>query len=904
MARRPRRDCMSDDPKPQAEPNVLRESEARYRHLVENATDIIYTHDLAGRVLSVNAAGEKLFGIAREEAIGTSIFDLVAPESREQARAATAEKLEQGGSTTYAIDILTRAGRRVPLEVSTQVIYEAGEPVAVQGIGRDITERQRAAETLTRRQRYFRALIENAVDAITILDADGSIRYLSPASERITGFTAEEREGMLVFDTLHPDDRASAKAYFVRVLQSPDAVVDATLRVEHRDGSFRHVHFVGRNLMADEAVNGIVVNWRDITDQVDAEQRLKAREQFFRSIIERSSDILAVIDATRTIRYVSPAFQAITGHAADRIVGTSGLHFLHPDDTGAVDELFSALLVRNESTASTVLRGRDAQGNYRIFDVRVANLLDNPAINGLIFDARDITDSKRIEEALRASEERFRKIVETSGEGIGIRNASGALTFVNERFAEMLGYDAHELIGMNVFSLVAPEHVGTLLDSAGHRQQTGKSGQVDVEFVKKDGGRVAVILSASPLYDHDGNFIGALGMLTDITERKQLEAQLRVSQKIEAVGRLAGGIAHDFNNLLTAIRGHVDLLLAEVPPDSPIRGDVQEIRRGADRAATLTQQLLAFSRKQILQPRVLEIDKVVAGTATLIRRLIGEDIRLEARLNANDACVHADRGQLEQVIMNLAVNARDAMPRGGQLIMETNVVDLDDDFVRANAGSRAGRHVRLLVRDTGVGMSTETLSHVFEPFFTTKEVGRGTGLGLATVYGIIKQSGGYIRVQSEEHVGTSFEILLPFVEARPEAVMEPQAQPSIAARGETVLVAEDERAVRALASRILRKRGYHVLEAIDGAEALSIARQHEGHIDLLLTDIVMPIMGGRELAEQLLLLRPTSKVLFMSGYMDDELLQRGVEQGVGILLEKPFTPDGLAAKVREVLESN
>jgi CheY-like chemotaxis protein len=341
-----------------------------------------------------------------------------------------------------------------------------------------------------------------------------------------------------------------------------------------------------------------------------------------------------------------------------------------------------------------------------------------------------------------------------------------------------------------------------------------------------------------------------------------------------------------------------------VPADSPIRADVQEIRRGADRAATLTQQLLAFSRKQILQPRVLEIDKVVTSMATLIRRLIGEDVRLEIQLKSNDACVHADRGQLEQVVMNLAVNARDAMPQGGRLIIETHVVDLDDDFVRANAGSRAGRYVELLVRDTGIGMSSEILSHVFEPFFTTKEVGRGTGLGLATVYGIVKQSGGYIRVQSEENVGTRFEILLPFVEATPEVETAPQAAPSMAAHGETVLVAEDERAVRALASRILRKRGYQVLEASDGAEALEVARQHEGEINLLLTDIVMPVMGGRELAEQLLTLRPTAKVLFMSGYMDDALLQRGVEQGVGRLLEKPFTPDDLAVKVREVLESD
>lgn len=551
-----------------------------------------------------------------------------------------------------------------------------------------------------------------------------------------------------------------------------------------------------------------------------------------------------------------------------------------------------------------VLRARSKNGDYRVFDVRIRNLLQDPVFEGLVVDARDITESKRIEEALRDSEERFRMIIEISGEGIGIRDVDGRLTFVNERFAEMFGYTVQEVTGMNVFDLVAPEDRQTMSEAAERRRTTGKMEQIDLSFIRKDGSRLAVILSASPLFDAAGNYSGSLGMLTDITERKHLEEQLRQAQKIEAVGRLAGGVAHDFNNLLTAISGHVDLLLSEIPDNMPARADIHEIRKAADRAASLTQQLLAFSRRQILQPRVIEIDHVVRDMETLLLRLIGEDVRLLTRLESEGVCVRADRGQIEQVLMNLVVNSRDAMPNGGSLVISTAAIEVGEDFVRANAGAHTGPHLQLVITDDGGGMDPDTLSHVFEPFFTTKDIGKGTGLGLATVYGIVKQSGGFIHVTSDRSSGTTFEILLPVVHEASQPVREARAGKKIDAHGETVLVAEDEAAVRALACRILRKRGYQVLEANNGVEALEVARTHAGRIDLLLTDVVMPVLGGRELGEQLTHIRPNVKVLFMSGYTDDALLQRGILQDSGRFLEKPFSPEGLATKVREVLETN
>jgi two-component system cell cycle sensor histidine kinase/response regulator CckA len=769
---------MSEDRLFQQILDALRQSEARYRHLTEHATDIIYTHTLDGRLISVNRAAEVVLGYSREDFIGKYVFDLISPDHQALSRRMTEEKLAGGPPTTYTVDAITKTGERVPLEVSTAVIYDEGLPLAIQGIARDISERLRAAKTLG------------------------------------------------------------------------------------------------------------------------------DREHFFRTVTERSTDILAIIDASTTVRYVSPSFETVLGYRVADFIGKTGLQLVHPDDQAHAQQMLAKLVVDGLDHVTYEVRIRDAKGGYRYMDVRARNLLNDPVISGIAVDGRDITDRKLAEQALRLSEERFRKVLETSAEGIAMRDAEGRIIFANERFAEMMGYQVSELEGQQIDSIVAPEHLRTLRESFERRRLTGKSETLDLQMVRKNGTRLDILLSASPMYDEDGKFIGALGMVTDMSERKQLEAQLRQSQKIEAVGRLAGGIAHDFNNLLTAIRGHVELLLGELTDGAPHRADIEEIGKAADRAAALTQQLLAFSRKQMLKPTVIEFDSVVNDLESLLRRLLTADISMQTTLKAGNGRVRADRSQLEQVLMNLVVNARDALPHGGQIVITTEVTSVDSQFARANAGAEPGDYVKLCVSDNGSGMDAQTLSHVFEPFFTTKDVGKGTGLGLATVYGVVKQSGGYIRVTSEVSRGTTFEIYLPRVH---DPVSEPRdtAGPRTGTpAGETILVAEDEDAVRALTCRILRKRGYHVLEARDGREAVQIAQDYEGEIRLLVTDVIMPNVGGRELSENLARLKPTVKVLFMSGYTDDQLLQRGILQsGSSNFLEKPFTPDALATKVREVLES-
>jgi signal transduction histidine kinase/ActR/RegA family two-component response regulator len=386
-------------------------------------------------------------------------------------------------------------------------------------------------------------------------------------------------------------------------------------------------------------------------------------------------------------------------------------------------------------------------------------------------------------------------------------------------------------------------------------------------------------------------------------ELAETQGQLEQIQKMDAIGRLAGGVAHDFNNLLTVILGRTEILLEPLPPEDPMRRGIELIRRTAGRAAELTRQLLAFSRKQVLEPVVLDLNTVATEMKDMLGRLIGEDIALLTTPSPGLGRVKADRGQIEQVLMNLAVNARDAMPQGGRLILETAEVELDEEYARRHVGARPGPHVMLAVSDTGTGIPREIRSQIFEPFFTTKEPGKGTGLGLATVYGIVKQSGGYIEVESEPGRGTTFRIYLPRFDA-PSAAGDRGPRPAAATGGtETILLVEDEEGVRELARDILRANGYTVLEARNGPEALLICERHQGPLDLLLTDVVMPRMSGRELAERLAPLRPDLRVLYMSGYTDDAVIRHGVLGAGTAFLQKPFTPAVLVQRVRETLDT-
>jgi PAS domain S-box-containing protein len=492
-------------------------------------------------------------------------------------------------------------------------------------------------------------------------------------------------------------------------------------------------------------------------------------------------------------------------------------------------------------------------------------------------------------------------ILDSLVNGIVTLDLEGRVVTLNGSAEALLGCVAADVRGRPLTEVLVhtPDLVAIL--QAAIQWRTGRTGTVTLP--SRMGGTTPVEITTATLKGGEGQDLGVIVILRDLTAVRALEAQLRHAQKMEAVGRLAGGVAHDFNNLLTVITGRSQLLLLKLAHESPLRRDVELVEETAHRASALTRQLLAFSRKQMVQPRIVDLNEVVRGMETMLSRLIGEDIALTTQLDQTAGCVRADPAQLEQMIVNLAVNARDAMPLGGRLTLETSYIRLDEGFARQHVGLRPGPHVRLTVRDTGVGMDGLIKAHLFEPFFTTKGPGKGTGLGLATVYGIVTQSGGAIRVESEPGQGATFTIELPRVDAPADLPTDPGIAGAAPQGFETVLLVEDELEVRGLARDILRQQGYTILESADGDEALRIGREHAGPIHLLVTDVVMPLMGGRELADRLRAGRRETKVLYVSGYTDDAILRQGVSETGTAFLPKPFTASALAHKVRQVLDA-
>jgi two-component system, cell cycle sensor histidine kinase and response regulator CckA len=512
-------------------------------------------------------------------------------------------------------------------------------------------------------------------------------------------------------------------------------------------------------------------------------------------------------------------------------------------------------------------------------------------------------ERKRAEQELVAREERFRALVEHSADAIALLDRAGALTYASHSTERVLGYRAEEMLGRQALDLIHPDDVPAVAGRL--RELQGRPGAVvvmEARYRHKDGSwRHGECSVANRLSDPT---VRALVLnYREITERRRLEEQLRQAQKMEAVGRLAGGVAHDFNNVLTAIFGYADLLNEDLPEGHRARQDLEEIRKAALRASALTRQLLAFSRQQVLQPMVLSLNDLVEEIQNMLVRLIGEDVELRLNLSPDAGNVRADAGQVQQVLMNLVVNARDAMPTGGKLLLETVNADLAEQYAELHQPVIPGRYVMLAVSDTGTGMDAETKARIFEPFFTTKEKGRGTGLGLSTVYGIVKQSGGYVWVYSERGRGTTFKLYFPRVDA-PADPPAPAREAATLTGTETILLAEDDEMLRPLSKGLLEKLGYTVLEAENTERALHIAGAHSGPIHLLVADVVMPGPSGPELARRLARTRPDTRVLYVSGYTDDAIVHHGMlEPGLNFL-QKPFTPAALARKVRDVLDAS
>jgi len=768
--------------------------------------------------------------------------------------------------------------------------------VLVAALERTRTERERieADDALRRSEERFRALVQHGSDVTTVLDPDGSIIYVSPASRAVLGWSEHDVLGKPIFEFVHPDDVGQARESFGNSLQDQGPKAPLRLRVRHGDGSWRIVESVANNLLDDPAVGGFVLNTRDVTERVEAEEALRRNEERFRALVQNSSDMVTVLDSEGVVQYTSPASRTILGLDENDQTGGLGFDLVHPDDLDAIQRLFIDALEQPGPTESVQVRLRHVDGSYRTIEAVGTNLLHDPAVQGLVVNGRDVTERIRLEE-------HFRALVQNTSDVITVLDAEGHIVYASPAAEAVLGWPIGEWIGRDVFELVHPEDRERV--AARFAEAVAAEGLTEpVEFrMRRSDGSWCYIEGIGNSLFHDPAVNGIVVTARDVTDRRRLEAQLLQAQKMEAVGQLAGGVAHDFNNLLTAITGYTALLLEATAVGDPRRQDLEEIAHAGTRATKLVDQLLSFSRRKMVQSAEVDLGEVVESMRSLMNRLLPADIDVVIELEAALDPIEADRSQVEQVLMNLVVNARDAMPDGGRLVIETTEAKLDRDSVAAAVGVAPGEYVVLAVSDDGIGMDADIRARVFEPFFTTKDVGQGTGLGLSTVYGIVTQAGGQVTVYSEPGQGTTFRAYFPSVEARAgegparSAPVEEQV-----GGNETVLLVEDETAVRALASQVLTRLGYSVLEASDGQRALEVADAHDGRIDLLLSDVVLPRASGIEVAEKLTAEQPHLRVLFMSGYTAAAIGHDGELDGH--FLPKPFQPAELTRRVRETLD--
>jgi PAS domain S-box-containing protein len=885
---------------------ALHKERSLLRTLIDALPDAIWTKDADLKFVISNPAHNEMVRVAHEPNVtGKTGFDFHPPDLAQAYHEDDLRVLKQGEVVFNKEELVRDAtGReRWHLVIKAPLRDCEGKITGLVGISRNIQQRKEAELALQASERRLEGFFEATTAGVVEIAADTRILRTNEAFARMLGYSPIEMAGMFVSDLVFPEDREQIRNQYELVSTGHTASFEAERRYRHRDGRaiWAQVSAVAihdeTGLSVDMPAVWVAAVVIDLTARREAEEFLRASEERFRLLVESVKDyaIFVTDPAGKVVTWNSGA-ERIYGYRADEVIGKSVDFFyspgVHPD---TAHHHFAAVAVdgRRETEGWRVRK----DGTRFWADIITSALHDESGtLLGFTKVVRDLTERRRSEELLRS-------VLGSVLDAIITIDERGVIDSVNQAAERLFGYPVTELVGQNI-KLLMPEPYRSESDEkiaeylkSGVTRTIGLGQELEVR--RKDGTQFPAEISVTEFWLDDIRHY--TGVVRDVTDRKRLESQFQQAQKMEAVGRLAGGVAHDFNNLLTIINGYGDLLMGAIPPTHPQRSALVAIREAGERAAGLTAQLLAFSRKSIIEPRVVDLNDIVAQSERLLRRLIGEDVLLATALAAGLYRVKADAGQLEQVVLNLAVNARDAMPRGGRLTIETMNAEVIPGMA-AYPDLKPGRYVQLAVTDNGTGMTDPVKTRLFEPFFTTKEVGKGTGLGLSLVHGVVKQSGGHISVYSEVGVGTSFKILLPGVFDGPPRPLSSVVK--IAPTGsETVLLVEDEEQVRRLARLALEMQGYTILEASSGAEAVRVSDQHRGTIHILVTDVVMPGMGGREVSESLRLRRPGLKVLFASGYTDDAVVRHGIVQATDAFLQKPFTPLGLARKVREVLDS-
>ena len=750
---------------------------------------------------------------------------------------------------------------------------------------------------------------------------DAGLEFTSSQGAALAGLGLQPNQavGLSIFEYFGTDDEE-----FPAIAAHLKAIEGKSLAFEMEWGGQNFHSLVEPLREEDGSIVGTVGVALDVTEVRTSEAALRASEERYRDFLAHSSEGIWRLELDEPMPVsMSPEEQVEFfykhGHFAEcnsalsfmiglespsQLVGATLERLLSREDPQILEHL--RLFVKSDyDLEDAEIEEVDRRGRSRFHQINLTGILEDRFLVRIWGTHRDITDHRRAEQALRASEERYREIFEGSLDTLFISTPEGHLLDINPAGLRLLGYDSkEELLQVDIEKLyLDPEVRQSALDKL---SREGFLRDFELRLQRKDGSEVRVLETTTAVKGESGELYALRGMLRDVSEQRALEEQLLRSQRMEAVGRMAGGVAHDFNNLLTVINGRSDLLRSQLDPGSPLVAEVDEIKAAGDRAAALTRQLLVLSRRRSTSPQAINLNELVQNMENLLRRSIGEQVELVAHFEQDLANIKADPGQMEQVILNLSLNARDAMPRGGRLVIDTANVSVTPGSALALFGLDPAPYVFLRFEDSGTGIDPGIRGQIFEPFFSTKDPAEGTGLGLATVYGIVQQSNGHIRVESEPGRGACFEVYLPAISEPVVPVREEVVEPSSPSGSETVLLVEDEAAVRGLLRRFMDGKGYRVLEAADGEEALKVVEKESGQIDLLLTDLVMPGMGGFELAHRLEAKLPEVKILFMSGYSEgaEAFFNSGLVSDAKNFLQKPFSTDLLAQRLREVLDSD
>ena len=916
---------------------ALRESEERFRQIAVNTQEWIWEVNPDGLYTYSSPVVERILGYKPQEIVGEKHFyDLFCPEDRENLKEMAFKAIaERESFREFENRNMHQNGDVVWLSTSGIPLFdEKGNFIGYRGADTDITERKKAEQTqivlhnianavnttkdldeliitiqeqlgtIVDTTNFYIALYDRKSDTISLpYMVDEKDKFASfPARKTITSYVIRNDKSLLVTEA---DIEKMSEAGEIEIVGTVSKVwLGVPLKIgKEVIGVVAVQSYVDEKAYTEKDLEILKFASGQIAVAIErkrAEEALRDSEMQYRTVVENAKELIWQLDTKGNFVFFNKFAEEISGHKSDEEKGKSYKPFIYPEDLEKVSNIFKDTLAGNVNNYDT--RILNAKGEIVNLQVQTIPIYEEGKVVGTISFGHDITQQKSAELALKESEAKYRHLIEQSNDAIYLLEED-KFTIINHRFSELLGVTPEEAVApdFNFMDLVAPQS-RPLIEERARLIEKGELPPSQYEFtgLSKDG-RLIDFEASITYIEHEGKTL-TQGILHDITERKKLEEQFRQSQKMEAVGRLAGGIAHDFNNLLTAIIGHVELMELRLHEGDPLWKDVDVIHKAADRAAALTGQLLAFSRKQALQPRLLNINTVIEDLDKMLRRVIGEDIEFETILHPNIPNVKADPGQIEMVIMNLIINARDAMEYGGKLTIETGIVELDEEYCSARTEVVPDSYVLMSIADAGIGMSKDLLTKVFEPFFTTKEVGKGTGLGLSTVHGIVKQSGGHVSIYSEEGKGTIVKVYLPTVDERAPHEMKRSLREPAPTGSECVLLVEDEDYVREMAENTLKRFGYKVMAAADGGEASFIAEQYEDKIDLLLTDVVMPRLNGKQLLVSLRKNRPDLKVLFMSGYSSNIIVHNGVlEEGMPFI-QKPFRPSELVQKVRAILD--